>query len=170
MQWAWISAARRSMPAFGPSSSASSTAPASSGSPRCTYGSTATIVRWSIISSAAGTMPAATIEVTARPASLTWSNTTRKVRTVSGRGVSVTTSSVTTANVPSEPIVRPVRSSPGMSSARPPVTTTVPSASTSVMPRTCWWVWPYLRQCGPPAFVAALPPSVDAIWLDGSGA
>ncbi len=31
-------------------------------------------------------------------------------------------------------------------------------------------VIPYLRQCGPPAFVETLPPMDDTIWLDGSGA
>src|SRR6476620_9459988 len=31
-------------------------------------------------------------------------------------------------------------------------------------------VTPYLRQCGPPAFSATLPPIVHAAWLDGSGA
>ncbi len=31
-------------------------------------------------------------------------------------------------------------------------------------------VSPYFRQCTPPAFSATLPPIVQAIWLDGSGA
>ena len=31
-------------------------------------------------------------------------------------------------------------------------------------------VRPYLRQCTPPEFSATLPPIVQAIWLDGSGA
>jgi hypothetical protein len=31
-------------------------------------------------------------------------------------------------------------------------------------------VRPYLRQCTPPEFSATLPPMVQAIWLDGSGA
>ena len=31
-------------------------------------------------------------------------------------------------------------------------------------------VTPYLRQCGPPAFSATLPPIVHTVWLDGSGA
>ncbi len=31
-------------------------------------------------------------------------------------------------------------------------------------------VVPYLRVCGPPEFSAAFPPSVQASWLDGSGA
>ena len=36
---------------------------------------------------------------------------------------------------------------------------------------TTWLsVTPYLRQCGPPAFSATLPPIVQAAWLDGSGA
>ena len=31
-------------------------------------------------------------------------------------------------------------------------------------------VRPYLRQCTPPEFSATLPPIVQAIWLEGSGA
>ena len=31
-------------------------------------------------------------------------------------------------------------------------------------------VSPYFRQCTPPEFSATLPPIVQAIWLDGSGA
>ncbi len=31
-------------------------------------------------------------------------------------------------------------------------------------------VTPYLRQWGPPAFSATLPPMVHTVWLDGSGA
>jgi hypothetical protein len=31
-------------------------------------------------------------------------------------------------------------------------------------------VRPYFRQCTPPEFSATLPPMVQAIWLDGSGA
>ena len=31
-------------------------------------------------------------------------------------------------------------------------------------------VRPYFRQCTPPEFSATLPPIVQAIWLDGSGA
>ena len=51
-----------------------------------------------------------------------------------------------------------------------------PSVATSQLGRTTssatmWFVvTPYLKQCGPPAFSATLPPSVHAAWLDGSGA
>ena len=31
-------------------------------------------------------------------------------------------------------------------------------------------VTPYFRQCGPPAFSATLPPTVETFWDDGSGA
>ena len=34
----------------------------------------------------------------------------------------------------------------------------------------CARVRPYFRQCTPPEFSATLPPMVQAIWLDGSGA
>jgi len=45
-----------------------------------------------------------------------------------------------------------------------------PSVSTTSIPRTCSAVAPYFRQCGPPAFSAMLPPIVEALPLDGSGA
>jgi hypothetical protein len=61
--------------------------------------------------------------------------------------------------------VEPGRVAPG-----PPAVTTVPSESTNVSPSTCACVSPYFRQCGPPALVEAFPPSVEAIWLEGSGA
>jgi hypothetical protein len=38
------------------------------------------------------------------------------------------------------------------------------------MPSTLFVVSPYFRQCTPPEFSATLPPMVQAIWLDGSGA
>ena len=37
-------------------------------------------------------------------------------------------------------------------------------------PADCCVVRPYFRQCRPPEFSATLPPMVQAIWLDGSGA
>ena len=53
----------------------------------------------------------------------------------------------------------------GASPARP----VEPSGSTTSS-RTMWLVvTPYLRQCGPPAFSATLPPTVQAAWLEGSG-
>ncbi len=45
-----------------------------------------------------------------------------------------------------------------------------PSMVTRVTERTLWTVSPYLRQCTPPEFSATLPPMVQAIWLEGSGA
>jgi len=37
-------------------------------------------------------------------------------------------------------------------------------------PSTLLVVTPYLRQCAPPEFMPMLPASVQASWLDGSGA
>ena len=47
--------------------------------------------------------------------------------------------------------------------------TTEPSGSTTSSATMWLVVTPYLRQCGPPAFSATLPPTVQAAWLDGSG-
>src|SRR5439155_1592975 len=77
---------------------------------------------------------------------------------------------VTMPNVPSAPTTRPTRSYPGRSSTAPPSATTSPDGSTSSTPRTWFVVTPYLRVCGPPEFLAMLPPMVHAGWLDGSGA
>jgi hypothetical protein len=37
-------------------------------------------------------------------------------------------------------------------------------------PRRLFVVTPYFRQCAPPEFMAMLPATVQASWLDGSGA
>ena len=41
---------------------------------------------------------------------------------------------------------------------------------TTSTPSTWLTVTPYLSVCGPPEFVATLPPIVQAPWLEGSGA
>ncbi len=72
--------------------------------------------------------------------------------------------------MPSLPITSASRSSPAASSASAPNSTGSPS---TVKPRTrstLCSVRPYFRQCTPPEFSATLPPMVQAIWLDGSGA
>src|SRR5580692_4145691 len=47
---------------------------------------------------------------------------------------------------------------------------TSPVISTSSQPSRLLVVMPYLRQCTPPEFSATLPPMVQAICDDGSGA
>ena len=47
---------------------------------------------------------------------------------------------------------------------------TSPVISTISQPSTLLVVSPYLRQCTPPEFSATLPPIVQAICEDGSGA
>ena len=42
--------------------------------------------------------------------------------------------------------------------------------STMRTPSRLFVVTPYFRQCAPPELVATLPPRVQAIWLEGSGA
>ncbi len=92
------------------------------------------------------------------------------VRTLSGFGVSRTVSSTVTAKVPSEPMKNPRRSKPGASSPSAPRRATSPVGRTTFISMMWFVVIPYLRQCAPPEFSAALPPMVQAAWLEGSGA
>ncbi len=95
-----MSWASRSSPASRPSVSAIRTAPASTGNPRWKAASTARIIGLSIISSAAGTIPAAIIRLTASVAASTVSKTPRNVRPASGSRVRATVTSVTIAERP----------------------------------------------------------------------
>ena len=107
---------------------------------------------------------------TASPAWRTSEKLAMMQRATCGLGVSLTTTSTTTASMPSLPTTTDSRSSPGASSAIEPNVAGLPSAR---KPRTCSTlcsVRPYFRQCTPPEFSAMLPPMVQAIWLDGSGA
>ena len=47
---------------------------------------------------------------------------------------------------------------------------TSPSASTTRAPSTWFTVKPYFRQCAPPEFSATLPPMLQTLCDDGSGA
>ncbi len=91
-------------------------------------------------------------------------------RAVAGLRSSRTVTSVTMPRSPSEPVTTPSRSYPSQSSALPPSRTISPDISTSSTPVMLLVVSPYFRQCTPPEFSATLPPMVQAIWLDGSGA
>ena len=78
--------------------------------------------------------------------------------------------SVTTPSSPSEPTNRPAKSNPDLFLwVRPPNRTIPPPARTTSKPRTKSRVTPYLRQRGPPALVAMLPPMVQSARLAGSG-
>ena len=77
---------------------------------------------------------------------------------------------VTIPSVPSLPTNAPTQSKPGAKPVALPSSQQVPSGSTTSSPTTCWVVVPYFRVWGPPEFSATLPPSVQASWLDGSGA
>jgi hypothetical protein len=73
-------------------------------------------------------------------------------------------------SVPSEPISSERRSSPATSlRTGPPKATSSPGAMTASTPVTQRPVTPYLKACGPPAFVARLPPSWDCSAAPGSG-
>ncbi len=156
--------------ASGPSVSMISSASASVGYPAPTKASAARMAGPSIISMPAGMMPAAMTSPTQRAASSTAPNPARKATAVAGRLRMRTVTSVTMPSSPSEPVRAPNRSSPGASNALPPRRTTSPPINTTSSPSTLLVVRPYFRQCTPPEFSATLPPMVQAIWLEGSGA
>ena len=124
----------------------------------------------SIISRAAGTIPAPMIAEIASVALRTVSNTPSMVRKATGSRLSRTQTFVTIPNVPSLPTKSPVRSYPGVSSHGLPNCTRSPDGSTTSAARMWLTVTPYFSVCGPPEFVATLPPMVHAPCDDGSGA
>ncbi|OGT95427.1 MAG: hypothetical protein A2083_09710 [Gemmatimonadetes bacterium GWC2_71_9] len=124
----------------------------------------------SIISIAAGTIPAAMTRVTASPAARSAAKSASSVHTLGGTGTRRTVISVAMPNIPSLPMNRPTRSAPHGSPAGLPSRSASPGGSTTSSARMWLVVTPYLKQCGPPAFSATLPPIVQAVWLEGSGA
>ena len=114
-------------------------------------------------------MPAAMTAETASLAARTVGKSASSVRTLAGTGSSRTVISVAMPNIPSLPTKRPTRSGPHGSPCGEPSTTVEPSGSTTSSCTMWLVVTPYLRQCGPPAFSATLPPTVQAAWLEGSG-
>jgi hypothetical protein len=130
----------------------------------------ASIASRSIISIAAGTIPEAMMAETALPASSVEGNVAKKVRVAWGFLRIRSTISVTMPIIPSLPTRTPRRSYPGASRTGPPRSTTLPSASTTRAPRTWFVVKPYFRQCAPPEFSATLPPIVQTLCEEGSGA
>ena len=115
-------------------------------------------------------MPAAMIAATASPPFTTSSKLAMMTCAVCGFGISLTVTSVTIANMPSLPISTASRSSPGASGASEPNSTISPSIVTARTRSTLCTVRPYFRQCTPPEFSETLPPIVQAICDDGSGA
>ena len=132
--------------------------------------STALTQAWSIISMAAGTMPAAMIPLTASLAARIEGKAASRVRTAAGSGSRRRVISVAMPNIPSLPTKSPTRSGPHASPLREPSRTSSAFGRRTSSAATWLVVTPYLRQCGPPAFSATLPPSVHALWLEGSGA
>ena len=94
-------------------------AAASVGKPACTKSSTARVIGASIISIAAGTMPAAMIALTVAAPSSTRSKSSSSVRTAGGFGVSRTPMRVAMPSMPSPPTNAPRRSSPAGSGSSP---------------------------------------------------
>ncbi|MNT49822.1 hypothetical protein D3C72_1866980 [compost metagenome] len=125
---------------------------------------------WSIISSPAGMMPAAITLATALPPVTTSPNEAMMTRAVAGFGISFTVTSVTMPSMPSEPMKTASRSRPGESRHSPPSSSTSPAMVTTRTRNTLCTVKPYFRQCTPPEFSATLPPMLQAICDEGSGA
>ncbi len=146
-----------------PSTSMMSTAPASSGYPASSDLCTASISGRSISSRAAGMIPAAMMSEAAWPACSTVSNTASIVVTDSGWGMILSTISVMMPSVPSLPTISAAKSSPCQRAALPPISSSSPSTSATCSPSTWLAVTPYLRQCGPPAFIATFPASVETV-------
>jgi hypothetical protein len=115
-------------------------------------------------------MPAAITAATALPAFSTSSNDAMTTRAHCGFGSSFTVTSVTTSSMPSEPTASASKSRPGASGASAPSSSGSPSMVKPRTRSTLCTVRPYFRQCTPPEFSATLPPMVQAIWLEGSGA
>ncbi len=99
-----------STPFGNPATSTSRIAAASVGSPAWMYSSTAQVQSWSIISSAAGTMPAAMIALTVCAPSSTVAKSISMVRTAGGFCVSRTHTLVVMPHIPSLPTNAPRRS------------------------------------------------------------
>ncbi len=118
---------------------------------------------WSIISRAAGTIPLAITADTASPAVRSEVKSASSVRTARATGSSRTVMRVAMPKLPSEPTNNPTKSGPHGSPPGLPSSTTRPSANATSRASTCVAVTPYLRQCGPPAFSATLPPIVQAV-------
>jgi hypothetical protein len=166
------SSAVRSTSARTPSTSIRSAAPASSGQSTPVALTIASIASRSHISIAAGTIPAPMIADTAAPAPSVDANVAKTVRVASGERRMRTTASVTIPRSPSLPTRTPMRSYPS-ASAWPscvPISTTLPSASTSVTATAWFTVKPYFKQCAPPEFSAMFPPIVQTLCEEGSGA
>ena len=127
-------------------------------------------MRRSIISIPAGSTPAAVTRRTASPAASIEVKSASSTATHWGARSSRRVMAVAMPRVPSLPMKAPRRSSSGLSSRPLPRVVIVPSGSTTSSSSTWLLVTPYLRQCTPPEFSATLPPTLQATWLEGSGA
>ena len=115
-------------------------------------------------------IPAAMTPATASLAFSTSSKLAMITVASAGLGVRRRVTSVTTPSMPSDPTNTDRRSGPGLSGASDPSSTISPSMVSMRTLRTLCTVNPYFRQWTPPEFSATLPPIVQAIWLEGSGA
>ena len=138
----------------------------------CTAASAARMASASIISIAAGTMPARDDVRHGAPAGVDRverrEQRLHRFRASAGSGRS-TFVTIAERAFRSDRAARagpvPARRAIGL-----PMSTRSPSGSTASTPSTWCTVKPYLRQCAPPEFSATLPPIEQTCWLDGSGA
>ncbi|CAB5026513.1 unannotated protein [freshwater metagenome] len=160
-----------SLTAWGkPETSIKSAAAASVGKPAWIYASTASRHSWSIISKAAGTIPAAMIALTVSAPACTDVKSINMVFTAEKFCIRRTQILVVIPNMPSLPMNAPRRSRPIGSGSSPPSTTSEPSDRTTSQAKIWLDVTPSARQCGPPELFATFPPMVQLCWLLGSGA
>ena len=115
-------------------------------------------------------MPLAINSATALPASRTVLKLAMMQRAIPGFGVNLTVTSSVMASIPSEPTTKGRVSSPGESKVSEPNVMGSPFIKNPLTLSTLCKVSPYFKQCTPPEFSATLPPIVQAIWLEGSGA
>ncbi len=119
---------------------------------------------------AAGNDAGADDRRTQSPASSDDGKPTSTARCVSAFFRMRTVTSVTTPSRPSEPVMMPEQIVAAGIEMLAAERRTSPFISTISQPSTLLVVMPYFRQCTPPEFSATLPPMVQAICEDGSGA
>ena len=125
----------------------------------------------SMNSIAAGTMPSPMMAATQAPASGTASKLASMVRVTGAFLRILTVASTTMPSKPSEPVIRPRRSRPPAPGALPPRLMISPPGSDEFDAQQIVGGQAIFQAMQSAAeFSATLPPMVQAIWLEGSGA
>ncbi len=138
------------------------------GYPAPTAASAASIVSASIISIAAGMIPAAIDAARPRRRPRRWRRSRRAASAPPPAAAAPAASARSRSRA--SPRSRRRRRAGRGPRRRATSETSSPSGSTTVAASTWLTVKPYFRQWAPPEFSATLPPIVQTCWLDGSGA